>query len=135
MSYVVREASNNITQVKILFNVVLIILGQHCTGENFVLCCPRTSRQHCAGKNPVKYCLNTLWTTLHRKKSCSMLSKSLQTTLHRKKILFKVVLILLGQHCTGKNFVHVVQEALDSIAEDNNPVHCCLNTFGTTFQR
>ena len=35
---------------KILFNVVLILLGQHCTGKNLVQCCPRSFRQHCTGK-------------------------------------------------------------------------------------
>ena len=73
---------------KILFNVVLILLGQHCTGKPFVQYCPRVSRQHCTGKNSVQCCLNTLGTTLHR-----------------KKIVFNLVLILLGQHCTNKNIV------------------------------
>ena len=32
---------------KILFNVVLVFLGQHCTGKKPMQCCPRGSRQHC----------------------------------------------------------------------------------------
>ena len=54
---VAQESQDNNAQEKILFNVVLIFLGQHCTGKNFVQCCPRDSRQHCRGKNPVQ-CLN-----------------------------------------------------------------------------
>ena len=33
---VVQEASDNIAQEKNLFKVVLTLLGQHCTGKNFV---------------------------------------------------------------------------------------------------
>ena len=36
---------------KLLFDVVLIHLGEHCTGKNLVQCCPRGSRQHCTWKN------------------------------------------------------------------------------------
>ena len=39
---------------------------------------------------------------LHRSKPYAILSERLQTTLH-KKILCNFALILLGQHCTGKN--------------------------------
>ena len=38
---------------KILFNVVLILLGQHYTGKYLMQCCPRGSRQQCTGKNSV----------------------------------------------------------------------------------
>ena len=69
------------TQEKILFNVVLTLLGQHCTGKNLAQCCLTGSRQHCTEKNPVQCCLNTFGTlskslqkTLPRNKSCSMLS-------------------------------------------------------------
>ena len=90
---VAQEAPGNIGQEKLLFNVVLILLGRlcNCTGKNFVQCCPKVSRQHCTvkrpvqcctrvsrqcymGKNPIPCCLNTLGTTLNRKISCSMLS-------------------------------------------------------------
>ena len=70
---------------KILFNVVLILLRQHCTGKNFVQCCPRGSRQHCTRKNPVPWRRNTLGTTLQGQKPCAMLPKRLQTMLNRKK--------------------------------------------------
>ena len=35
---------------KILSNFVLILLGQHCTGQNPMQCCPRGSRQLCISK-------------------------------------------------------------------------------------
>ena len=45
--------------------------------------------------------------------NCVNHSKSLQKTLHRKKNLFNVVLILLGQHCIGKNVVdNIAQEKI-----------------------
>ena len=44
----VQEAPDILYREKNLFNVVLILLGQHCTGKKLVQCC-----------------LNTLGTTLH----------------------------------------------------------------------
>ena len=41
-----------------LFNVVLILLGQHYTVKNLVQCCQRGSRQHCTWKVLV----NIVWT-------------------------------------------------------------------------
>ena len=67
-----------------MFNVVLIILGQHCTGQNPMQCCPRCSRQHCIRKSPVQCRLNTPGTILHRKNSMQCCPRG-----------FK-------QHCTGK---------------------------------
>ena len=55
---VVQEAQDNNAQEKILFNVVLIFLGQHSTCKNLVQCYPRDSRQHCTGKNQVRCRLN-----------------------------------------------------------------------------
>ena len=101
----VQEAPNNIAQVKTLYNVVLeapdssakkkiipvqccvvlILLGQHCTGQNPMQCCPRCSRQHFIRKNFVQSSLNTLETTLHRTKAYAMLSEGLYITLHKKK--------------------------------------------------
>ena len=54
---IVREAADNIAQEKILLNVVLILLGQPCTGKK---------PYAILSKNPVQCCLNTLGTTLHR---------------------------------------------------------------------
>ena len=72
---------------KIMFNVVLIFLGQDCTGKSLVQCCPRASRQHCTAIN--------LFNVLLRgsRQHC------------KGSILFNVVVILLGQHCTGKNLM------------------------------
>ena len=42
-------APENNAQEKIMFNVVLILLGQHCTGQNHVQC-SRDSKQNCTGK-------------------------------------------------------------------------------------
>ena len=55
-----NRLQNNIAHEKILFNVVLILLWQHCTGKNLVQCCPRDSRQHYTGKNPVQCRLNNI---------------------------------------------------------------------------
>ena len=82
----------------------LLAMDQHCTGKNLVQCCPRVSRQHCTGKNPVQCCVNTLGAASHRCKNLvhAMLSKRCSRQHCTKKIVFNVVLILLGQHCTGK---------------------------------
>ena len=50
MCNVVQEAPDNIAQKKILFNVVLLLLKQHCTCKNLEQRCPRCYRQHCTGK-------------------------------------------------------------------------------------
>ena len=66
-------APDNIAQEKILFNVVLILFGEHCTGKtlcNVVQLAPDNIapekflfnvvlillEQHCTGKNFVQYC-------------------------------------------------------------------------------
>ena len=77
----VEEAPGNKEQEKLLFNVVLILLEQHCTGEIPVQCCPGGSRQNCRGKNNVQFCLNT------------------------SKILVKCCPISSRQCCTGKILV------------------------------
>ena len=63
---VLLEALDNNAQEKILFNDVLILLGQHCTGKNLVQCFPKDSRQHCTRKNPVQGCLHSLRKTVHK---------------------------------------------------------------------
>ena len=104
---------DNIVQEKILFSIVLILLGKHYTG-----------------KNPAQCCLNTLGTTLHtgKTKLFAMLPKRHQTTLHRKKILFIVVLIVLGQHCTGKDLVQFSLSSLRQHCAGKKPARCCFNT-------
>ena len=126
---VALEAPNKNTQEKIMFNVVLILLGQHCTGKNPMQCCPRDSRQKCTGKNPVQCCLNTLGATLHRLNPYAILSERFQKTLHRKNPV-QYCLNTPGttlhwknpmqccprgsrQHCTGKNPGNVVYATSD----------------------
>ena len=80
-----KRRKTTLDRKKILFNVVLILLGKLCTEKNPVQCCPRGSRKHWTGNNPVDYYLNALGTTLRRQKLCAMLPKILQTIFHRKK--------------------------------------------------
>ena len=123
------EAPNTIVQEKILYNVVLIPLGQHYTGKNPIQCCPWGSRQQCTGKNPIQYCLNTLgtlhrlkpytllsllsWDNIAQEKLYAMLSQRLQTTLHRKKsrqcclkniwsFIMKISFLYYGNHSTNQ---------------------------------
>ena len=55
---VVLEAPDKNALEKILFNIVVILLGQHCTSQNPMQCCPRGFRQNCTGKNRG----NMVWT-------------------------------------------------------------------------
>ena len=48
---------------KILLNVLLILLGQHCIDKNPVQCCPRGSQYH-IGISSCQCCLNTSEITL-----------------------------------------------------------------------
>ena len=110
---------------KILCNFALILLGKHCTGQNLMQCCPKSSRQHCIRRNSVQCCLNTLWTTLHSWKPYAMLPKRLQTTLLKKNVPFNVSsLCSLGpmQCCPmlqaslhGKNYRQFRQYHLNNI--------------------
>ena len=67
VSNVALEVPDNNAHEKILFNDVLILLGQHCTGKNIVKFCPRSSRKQCTGKNSNQCGLNSniLGTTLY----------------------------------------------------------------------
>ena len=76
---------NTLHKKKILFNVFLIVLRQHCTGKNHVQCC-----------------LNILGTTLYRKNNFCSVVQMAPDNIAIEKILFSVAVILLGQHCTGK---------------------------------
>ena len=102
-------------------------------GQNPMQCCPKGSRQHCMRKNLVQCCLNTLWTTLYSWKPYAMLPERLQITLYiKKKILCNVVLILLGQHCTGKNPMQCCPRDSRQLCIRKNLVQCCLNTLWAT---
>ena len=85
---VVREAPDNIAQEKILRilrNVVLLLIGQHCTRQKPLQCCLRGSRQHCIRENLVQCFLNTLGTIYNKSKPYALLSERIQTALQKKK--------------------------------------------------
>ena len=86
MQYV-REAPGNIASEKILCNFSLILLGQHCPGQNPSQSCTEDSRQHCIRKYPVQFYLNTPVATLHKSNTYAMLSELLQTTSHKKNLV------------------------------------------------
>ena len=78
MQYIVLEVLDNFAQEKILFNVVLILLGQHCIGKNPVLDCPRGC-QHCIGILSSQCFVN-----IAQKVNCAMLAQSTQSSFYRK---------------------------------------------------
>ena len=80
------EAPDNRTQKKILFNDVLILSGQHCTGKNFVHCYARGSRQQCKRKNPVQCFLNKYsWDNITQVKTlCNVAQKDLDNIVNEK---------------------------------------------------
>ena len=99
---------------KILFNVVLILLGQHCTGQNPMQCCAKGSRQNCTRKIQCNIVLNTHshWTTLHREHPYAMLFQRLQTTLPKNKSRqcrlnyiwsLRLHIYILGPSCQKRN--------------------------------
>ena len=111
---VVFQAPDNNAQEKILFYVVLILLGQHYIGKNPMQCWTWGSRQQCTGKNLVQCCLNTLGTTWRRSKPSAMLSERLQTTLHRKNPVQNPVQSFLHIHGITwyrKSLCNIVPEA------------------------
>ena len=68
---------------KILFNVVLMLFGQHYIGKNPVQWFSRGS-QHCIGISSIRCCLNRSETTFHKKITCVMLFQSTQLCFHEK---------------------------------------------------
>ena len=86
---IVQGASDNNAQEKILFNVALILLGQHCTG-----------------KNPVQFCLNTFaWNNIALVNILCNVALETTDNIAQEKILFNVALMLLRKYCTSKNLV------------------------------
>ena len=53
----------------------------------------------------------------------------------QENVLFNVVLILLGQYCTGTTLCSVALEVPDNLAQEKNPFQCCLNSLGTTLHK
>ena len=81
-----------------------MLLGQHCTGQNPMHYCPRSSRQHYIRKNSVQCCLNTLETTMHRSKPYAMFC-----------------LRSSRQHCIRKNSVQCCLNTLGSTLHSLKP--------------
>ena len=98
-------------------------------------CCWRSSRQHCIRKKPVQFYLNTLGTTLHRSNLMQLYPRGSKQQCARKKILCKIVLILLGQHCTAESPMQCCQRGSRELCVRKNPVQCCLNNLGTILHR
>ena len=130
------KAQDNNAPEKILLNLGLMLLGQNCTGKNLLQRCLNTpwTTLHRLNKSLCNvvfeapgnitqekfflyHCsLNTFGTTLHRSKSYAMLWESTDN-IPQEKILCNVVLILLGQYCTGKT-CNIVWEAPDNIVQE-----------------
>ena len=49
---------------------------------------------------------------------CSVVQQEAPEKIAREKILFDVVLILLEEHCTGKNLGNVVYKAPNNVAHE-----------------
>ena len=98
-------------------------------------CCPRGSRQHCIKNNLVHVYLNTFGTTLHRSNLMQLYPRGSKQQCTRKKILCKIVLILLGQHCTAESPMQCCQRGSRELCVRKNSVQCCLNNLGTILHR
>ena len=129
------EAPDNIGQEKIMFNVVLILLGQHYLGQNLMQYCPRGSRQHCVRQKRVQCCLNTCETILHRPKSYTMLSQEDSDNNGLEGNLFNSVLILPVQHCTSINAIPCFPIGSRQHCIRKYLLQFCLNALGTTLHR
>ena len=85
-------------------------------------------------KNLFPCCLNFLRTTLHKvtKKNLCHVVQEAPDNIGHEKIQFNNVVILLGQHCTGKNPVQCCPRDSRQHCTGKNPVQYCLNNI--TFQ-
>ena len=107
---------------------------QHCIRKNPVQCCLSTLGTKLHRSKFYAMLSKRFQTTLHKKKPCAMLPQYSQNKIAQvkilcnvvqeipdnivSKILCNVVLILMGQHCTGQNLMQ-----------------CFLNTLETTLHR
>ena len=114
---------------KILFNVVLKLLGQYCKNLVYAIWYNVVQvvadRQHCTGKIqccPVQCagqcCLNILGAPQHRQKSYDMFSLRLQTTLHQKKSCSMLSQYSWDIIAQVKTLHSIVQEAPHNIAQE-----------------
>ena len=116
LCHVVSEDPDNIAQEKILWNDVVILLGQHCIGQSPMQCISRGSRQHCIKKVRCNFVLILLkqYCTGQNPMQCCPRGSTKHCT---GKI---PVLILLGEHCSGQNSMHVVREDPDNIDQEKS---------------
>ena len=79
-------------------------------------------------------CLGMAGPILHKTIVCAMLAHSPQTTLHRK-IIFNVLWICLGQHCTRKLPVQYWTMVNRQRLWGKWPIQCCVDQAGTTLHK
>ena len=65
---------------------------------------------------------------------CNVVLKA-SDNISQEKILFSVAVILLGQHCTAKNFVQCCPIGPIQYCTGKTSVQCCPNTFVITLCR
>ena len=142
MCNVVQKTPNNNAQEKILFNVILVFLGQHCTDQNPMQCCPWGSRQqctilfndvlnlleqHCTGKSLVHCCLWDSRQHYTRKNLVQCCLNTFGTTLH-KQIPYAMLFLRLQTTLYKKKFLfYVVSILLGQHCTSNCKilVQCC----------
>ena len=86
-------------------------MGRHCTGKNLMQCCPRGSRQYCTGKKSCSMLPQFSWGNIAQINTLDNVVLEAPDNIAQEKILFNVVLILLGQDCTGKSLVRFCPRA------------------------
>ena len=107
---VAKEAADNIAQEKVLCSVVLIVLGQYSTGKTLSNAALKAGDNMTTlhKKNLFQCYLNFLRTTFHKvteKTLCFVVQEAPDNIAREKSCSILIVLIILGQHCTGKNLV------------------------------
>ena len=58
------------------------------------------------------------WTNIEQVNTLCNIAQEATDNIAQEKILFNVVLIFLGQHCTGKTLCNIAQEASGNIAQE-----------------
>ena len=116
---VVQEARDNIAHEKILFNIVVILLGQHCTDKNPVQYCPSDYRQHYTGK---KQCI-VVWTT------------SLSAFLFWTDYFFNNNRLLQMPHQHYTNFPDIAQEKSRANIEQKDKIVRSKDIFSVLFEQ
>ena len=137
MSNVVQEPPENITQEKILFNVVLILLGQQCAGKNLVQFCPigsRCSVQSC----PFVQCWPGIFLVQCQEKLCSVSAPFAAPGYCQNINRFKIKIAekwCYSDIAPGFFLCSVVWSLLDNIPQDFFLVQCCPKCITTILNR